>query len=279
MPGLQSAAAASTASVVGGADPTDSWVALLGALSGNPARSAARDRIFIGQGLPTVPKTLVDKIQRWEFVDLAELLPATSAHDTATETAARFALFPGYELTRARKRQINTITEWVQAFSVLAAIILQRFPAYTAQMMAYQLTILKAAQQYDGLQWREYDTHFRVAAAATGKRDWSHLDTDLYTRFFTGRAKQVEACKLCDSTAHSAASCPLALRKRESEKASHGTAPSKRRRHWPSDVCILYNTTKCTFGTKCRYRHCCGECGGPHSAKACTFVPPKARDL
>ena len=279
MPGVQSSATASTASVVGGADSTDLWVAFLGVLSRNPARSAAKDRVFIGQGLPTVPKTLVNKIQRWEFVDLAELLPATSAHDTATETAAQFTLFLGYELTHARKRQINTITEWVQAFSVLAAIILPKFPAYTVQMMAYQPTILKAAQQYDGLQWWTYDTLFRVAAAATGKRDWSHLDINLYTRFFTGRAKQVEACKLCDSTAHLAASCPLAPHKREIEKALHGTAPSKRRCHWPSDVCILYNTTKCTFGTKCRYRYCCGECGGPHLAKACTFVPPKARDL
>ena len=36
-------------------------------------------------------------------------------------------------------------------------------------------------------------THFRINAAASGNWSWSSLDTDLYTRFFTGRARPPSA--------------------------------------------------------------------------------------
>ena len=58
----------------------------------------------------------------------------------------------------------------------------------------------QAAQQYNGLRYRAYDTHFWVAATATGNREWSKVDVDLYTRLFTGRAKSVACCHVCDNT-------------------------------------------------------------------------------
>jgi hypothetical protein len=55
---------------------------MLSALTGDaPRPTLSGERVFIGHGLPTVPKSLLDKIQRWEFIDLVELLPATTLHD------------------------------------------------------------------------------------------------------------------------------------------------------------------------------------------------------
>lgn len=31
--------------------------------------------IYVGEGLPSVPAKLVDKIRHWEFVEMNELLP------------------------------------------------------------------------------------------------------------------------------------------------------------------------------------------------------------
>ena len=115
--------------------------------------------------------------------------------------------------------------------------------------MNCQLTIIKAAQQYDGLQWRAYDTHFRVAAAATGNREWSKVDVDLYTRFFTGRAKAVACCHVCDSTQHLAANCPVKKRELSSQSCP------KRRHTYASDVCPLFNSSRvCSFGPRCSFR-------------------------
>ena len=146
-------------------------------------------------------------------------------------------------------------------------------PTRVPELLAYQLTIIKAAQSYDGLQWRAYDAHFRVAAAAPGKKSWSKLDVDLYTRFFTGRAKVLQCCAICDSSQHSATSCPLpAARRKEGYKPSPAL-PSKRRRSWGPNVCQLYNSSSCPFGLKCKFKHSCGDYGGAHSAKVCTFTP------
>ena len=34
--------------------------------------------------IATIPKKLLDRMYRWEYIDLAELLPQSSAHDAAT---------------------------------------------------------------------------------------------------------------------------------------------------------------------------------------------------
>ena len=61
---------------------TSALALMLNAASGNlPQDALAGDRIFISHGLPTVPNSLLEKIQRWEFIDLVDLLPAQSAHD------------------------------------------------------------------------------------------------------------------------------------------------------------------------------------------------------
>ena len=149
---------------------------MLNAASGNlPQDALAGDRVFITHGLPTVPKSLLEKIQRWEFIDLVDLLPAQSAHDDLMNPMARFTLFPGCEFIRPKRRQIQSIMEWVKAFTVYMAVLLQKHPSQLMEMLAYQLTVIKAAQQYDGLQWRAYDTHFRLSAAATGNKTWSKI--------------------------------------------------------------------------------------------------------
>ena len=273
IPSLASASSRASAGSLVGPSPTvvspagisDSaiaWIVVLNAMSGNigQAKTLTSDRVSIGHGLPTVPKSLLEMILRWEFIDLAELVPSQSLHDQMIDTQARFALF---ELIRPKRKQIESITVWTKAYTVYVATLLRKSPEQASELLAYQLTIIKAAQQYDGLQWRAYDTHFRVAAAATGNRGWSKVDVDL---FFTGRAKAVACCHVCDSTQHLAANCPV--KKRELSSQSGSSVP-KRRRSWASD---LFNSSSvCSFRPRCRFRHVCGS----HSAKTCSFLPKK----
>ena len=92
---------------------------MLSALSGDPASQLKQcgERVAIGSGLSTVPKRLVERIQKWEYVDLAELLPSQSLHDQIVDSRARFTLFPGYEIVRPKKRQVESITDWVKPCS------------------------------------------------------------------------------------------------------------------------------------------------------------------
>ena len=253
--------------------------------SASSSTAANSSRFLIGPGLPTLPKALLEKIQRWEYVDMTELLPTSSADDStlpANGTPARFSLFPGCEIIRPKKRQIHSIAQWVQGFAVYMAAIVVRHPSAVLELLAYMLTIIKASQQYDGMYWRAYDTHYRISAAATGNKNWSRLDTDLYTRFFTGRAKLVNACSQCDSTAHSSFDCPLSdvrkglSRKRPIHVSATSVATSRKKpKSWPTDVCAEFNARgSCSFEERCKFRHVCGDCSRNHPAKLC---PSKAQ--
>lgn len=257
----------------GGADTpfTTQLAALLSGVSQQQVGTS--ERISIGPGLPTIPRKLLEKMHHWEYIDLAELLPQTSAHDAATPEVDphRFVLFPGCEFIKPKKCNIESITEWVKAFAIYTAAMGKKFPEAVPEMLAYQLVIVNASEQYDGIYWRCYDTHYRVNAAATGNRQWSHLDIDLYTRFFTGRAKTVASCAFCDSTSHNAEQCPLKpLRSKSAKRPPAGPAPSRKRK-WPGDVCFGYNASgDCAYKAACRFRHVCGTCGGKHPAKSCS---------
>ena len=88
-------------------------------------------------------------------------------------------------------------------------------PSATLELLAYMLTIIKASQQYYGLYWRAYDS-------ATGNRTWSRLDTE----FFTGRARLVSACSVCDSLSHPTEDCPEALSMSAGKRRDSGSRVS-----------------------------------------------------
>ena len=151
-------------------------------------------------------------------------------------------------------------------------------PSATLELLAYMLTIIKASQQYDGLYWRASDTNYRLTAAATGNRTWSRLDTDLFTRVFTGRARLVSACSVCDSLSHPTVDCPEAPSTLTGKRHDSGSRVSdspavaaKRRkvsRSWAPYTCAEFiSKGSCSYGGKFKFRHSCGPCGGDHPAR------------
>ena len=197
---------------LGTADHTSSKsiaMQLASMLSSAQASTTGSERVLIGRGLPSIPKRLLEKILRWEYVDLIELLPQSSFYDAASTQGEpqRYGLLPGFEIIKQRKRLIDSITQWLCI--VYVAALATRHQEAVPGLLAYMLTILRASDNYDGHHWRAYDTHYRINAAASGNREWLTLDTDLCTRFFTGRAKLAAACTSCDSTTHKADKCPF----------------------------------------------------------------------
>ena len=157
----------------------------------------------------------------------------------------------------------------------MAALVSQH-PSATLELLAYMITIVKASQQYDGLYWRAYDTNYRLTASATGNRNWSRLDTDLFTRLFTGRARFVGACSVSDSVSHSSEDFPEALSTsgKHPARGRETKAPDSKRRKFSRTraphICAEFNAKGvCSFGTRCKFRHVCGNCSkGDHPAKS-----------
>ena len=60
-------------------------------------------------------------------------------------------------------------------------------------MCAYFNVILKANREYTGGMWSYYDANYRQKAEATLNKDWSAIDTSLFSQCFTRRARKALA--------------------------------------------------------------------------------------
>ena len=232
--------------------------------------------VFIGEGLPVVPGRLAERIRKWAFVEMHELLPELLTNHNAEE---------GRERSRARAGRKRTldINAWLQCFGVFVSVVAKESPEAVPELMAYMGTMIRASQEYEGAAWATYDVGFRRQAAATGQRDWSRVNSSLYAICFTGRARRGQRCELCLSAAHRTAECStleedpdLARRVRAMEAAWGGVPtpqfvpPPRGARASPSnEVCRLYNSQKGCYFRSCEFRHACRLCGGSHPASEC----------
>ena len=84
--------------------------------------------LVLTEGLPPISAKLLEKIQRWEFIDLSSLLsgePSASKSETVTlshEGQQIFVVDPQSQLQPSRrKKQIVDFPTWDLAFSIYAA--------------------------------------------------------------------------------------------------------------------------------------------------------------
>ena len=92
---------------------------------------------------------------------------------------------------------ITNISQWVERFSMMAAILSTRFPEKAPELFAYQGSIIRAERNYEGKQWVVYDRQFRREALARKDLNWSVPNLRLYNEAFTGRAKAIPRCSVC----------------------------------------------------------------------------------
>ena len=220
-------------------------------------------KVWIGDGLPTIPKKLHDRMLQWEFIDLSELRPVGPLESIKQEQETQnYILGPGFKVAKAKNRQIEDISTWLQCFGVYVAVLAKRHPEIIGDMMAYMITIMRAQIEFEDPAWRTYDEAYRDKAATTGNRKWSEIDPHLYNKIFTGRAKKMAICSLCGNTGHSATGC-----KRKRFWDAPKSEEVKRRSLKP---CWDYNSGgQCQYGDNCRFRHRCSECGDDHPVVQC----------
>ena len=77
--------------------------------------------VYIGEGLPPVPQKLAERIRRWEFIDMAELLPEFwGLTPSAKEPEGK----PNPQQTAGRRpRRVTDIASWIQCFAVYVGIM------------------------------------------------------------------------------------------------------------------------------------------------------------
>ena len=115
---------------------------------------------ILGEGLPTVPARLVRKIEKGEFLDMAELLRDNMEADRRHDGRE---LPPGE--SRRPRREVPDLLSWAQCFSTYAGVVTRQNPGRSREMFAYLTTVVREARRCGGGGWREYDAMFRQLAA------------------------------------------------------------------------------------------------------------------
>ena len=155
---------------------SDSASALLDLLLPKQGPSTRETKVWIGDGLPAIPKKVYNIIASWEFDDLSELKPAGTLDAINPDPdPQKYIVLPGLEITQARRKPIRDIIMWIQCFAVIMAAVYKQDPAAVKELLAYMFTIIRAAQVFEDPAWRNYDKAFHENAAATGNRKWSEI--------------------------------------------------------------------------------------------------------
>ena len=164
---------------------------------------------------------------------------------------------------------IMDISQWVERYSLMAAVMATRFPHKAPDLFAYQASIIRAERNYEAGRWVTYD---RLA-----RRDlnWSTPDPRLYSEAFTARAWSIPSCGYCLQDDHTSQRCPQNPDQPWMAWLS-GTAPWQGPQIPPTgrptcrfdELCHRFNEGHCRLAT-CQYMHACRGCGGTHPAVSC----------
>ena len=212
----------------------------------SPSAPSKASRVWLGEGLGSIPRRVHERMLRWEFMDMSDfrprsvLDPATSGTDTE-----KLVVLPGFEVAQPRKKPVNDFITWVQCFSRYTAAMSKQYPNCTSGFMSHLLIVLKAVNEVEHPAWREYDEAYREKMASTGNKAWSGMDVALYQELCGSRQRQRG----------------LQTEKRE---VPRGKRPISGR----GKVCWLYNDSICTHDP-CKFPHMCEVCYGSHPKRHC----------
>ena len=208
------------------------------------AKTAAPS-VVISEGIPPISVKLVEKIRRWEFIDLAKLLvnQDNQPEESTVVVGGQIMVLESQSRSQRKTTAINDILAWCQAFARFMAVLLAADATTKEQaagLAAHQHLILQLSKDLGGRQWAKYDCEFREWAAAKNIRVWGDLNMAIYGR------------------------CLPQLR--------HVTSPSESNRFSSGKslipACFKWNRGQCNRPL-CNYLHGCSECGGPHRRSEC----------
>ena len=255
-----------------------------------------------GGDFPAVPKAVIEKIKKHEFVEFDTLLPNYSPL-LRDELGFQWVdgSEPGMRLvpkTQTRPR-VSDFTSWMVAWNNFMAIYVHFWPHRIMELLRYQAIICDFASQFTVSSWMGYERMFRLRVSQNHGLSWDRIDDSLYNRYLRHSTLQV-LCFSCRNFGHTSRSCPLqgsaqstssnvrtgaatsspqpfrAPQQRPSFDSTGGQVPSSSRadagRVPPPGrrgTCFYFNGDGCN-SADCRYEHVCFVCFGRHPASRCS---------
>ena len=223
--------------------------------------------------VPTVPRKLLDKITRGEYIELEDLLPenvGAGSEPLELSTANGEGRRVSLNLCVTKKRSIVDFTAWLEAYTIYMACALKHVPFRALELVTYQHIICTANQQFATPAVLGYDRAFRAAVATTSAR-WDAIDQSLWSLHLIRAPRP--SCPRC-TTHHSRDRCPQYL---AGPHAPAGTNTSRPTQPFLAgagstrQICLNFNRGRPCQHQPCERLHVCSTCGDRgHPAARCT---------
>ena len=136
--------------------------------------------VIVTEGSPPVPCQMVDQVRKWKYVNFADLL---GDHNPDHLSIINGQVIAVTSAGTPKSHTISNILTWLQAFSVLTAILVSSeniTREEAAGLAAHSYLIIQLSRDSSGSQWLKYDEQFREWAAAKGIHRWGELNLIIY---------------------------------------------------------------------------------------------------
>ncbi|KAJ1129489.1 hypothetical protein NDU88_007857 [Pleurodeles waltl] len=211
-----------------------------------------------------IPLAVKEQIWHREFIDILTLLEIQ---------------VEGLELTtvdkkeeerreRNRVRKERSFDNWLDAFRIIACIIVEKFPHCAKDLSLYESKIHKAQRQFTGDAWLDYDKGFRLKMQAPPDMEWDEEDV-------AGYMHKMMIAREAKSWANKGEQ-PF---RGSSQKGGHEKAkPFHKRQNYTqwkgpqagrasTAVCYNFEKNECTWGAACKFRRVLHMWGRPPRSK------------
>ncbi|KAJ1210455.1 hypothetical protein NDU88_005819 [Pleurodeles waltl] len=213
-----------------------------------------------------IPLAVKERIWRREFIDIFTLLEIQVEGLDLTTVDKK----EEERRERNRVRKERNFDNWLDAFRIMACIIVEKFPHCAKDLWLYESKIHKAQRQFSGEAWLDYDKGFRLKMQAHPDMEWDE-------EAVAGYMHKMMVAREARNWAHKGEQ-PFrgSFQKSRHEK---GKPYQKRQPYtqWKgpqtgrtvATICYKFEKDECTWGAACKFRHVCSACGGGHPASEC----------
>ena len=202
--------------------------------------------------MPPISVKLVEKIRKWEYVDLSCLLDNHSSHPVSFSLNEAGQWVPDH---RKKENRITDILCWIRAYARYMAVLLSSDTTSKEEatgLVAHLHLVLQLSQDLSS-QWMKYDKDFREWAAAKSLRKWGELNFPIYGQCLAAQQKQALPIPSPPAT-------PRGQKQGDKKRNSPYSTPP---------ACLNWNFRGHCDRSPCPYSHRCYHCGRAHQGKAC----------
>ncbi|KAJ1180725.1 hypothetical protein NDU88_005942 [Pleurodeles waltl] len=171
---------------------------------------------------------------------------------------------------RNRVGKERNFDNWLDAFRIMACIIVEKFSHCAKDLWLYESKIHEAQRQLKGDAWLDYDKCFRLKMQVHPDMEWDEEDVAGYMhKMMIAREAKSWANKDNQPFCGSYQKCRHEKAKPFHKRQQYTQWKGPQAGRATTAVCYKFEKDECTWGAAYKFRHVCSTCGGGHPTSEC----------